>query len=140
MLSRAQKNRSICQIADAMKYIHSHKIKHLNLKPSNIYFSEDDDIFLIGDFYKAQRYVSDDQIEQKEDIYSYDSIVYFIISEGKMPHNKYAPIGYPSFLSELIEACLSNESDVTFEMISQGLKEVDFENDWEISNVTIENF
>lgn len=109
MVSRTQHISSICQIAKAMKYINSYKIKHLNLKPSNICFSKYDGTILIGDFHIAQRYISDDQKEQKEDIYAFGSILYFIITEGKMPRNKCAPIGYPIFLSELIEVYLSNE-------------------------------
>ena len=41
IFSKVQIVSSIYQIADGMKYIHSRKINHLNLKPTNILISKD---------------------------------------------------------------------------------------------------
>lgn len=41
MFSKVQLAYSIYQIADRMKYIHSQKVVHLNLKPTNIFILED---------------------------------------------------------------------------------------------------
>lgn len=53
---------------------------------------------------------------------------------------KSAPIGYPEFLCDLIEACLSNESKVAFECICEALKDEDLDDDWQIKYTIIEKF
>lgn len=61
-LSEKDALESICQIIDALSYIHANKILHLDLKPHNIMRRENGDLVLI-DFGLSKRFNSEDEPE-----------------------------------------------------------------------------
>mgnify|MGYP001063004474 CR=1 FL=1 len=63
IFSKVQLVSSIYQIAEGMKYIHSQKINHLNLKPTNILISEDGTI-KISDFKNAEKVSSENETKK----------------------------------------------------------------------------
>ncbi len=79
IFSKVQLVYSIFQIAEGMKYIHSRKIIHLNLNPTNILISEDGTI-KISDFKNAEKITSENETKEIDDVYSFGKIVYFILS------------------------------------------------------------
>lgn len=79
MFSKAQQTFSIYQIAEGMKYIHSQRVVHQNLKPSNILISEDGLIKISG-FEKSYRMINCDFNKMKEDVYSFGAVAYFILT------------------------------------------------------------
>ena len=67
-ISKVQQVFWIYQIAEGMKYIHSRKIIHHNLKPSNILVSEKG-IIKISDFDKAQLNKANSEKTEMDDVY-----------------------------------------------------------------------
>lgn len=126
-LSKVQKVLSIYQIAEGMKYIHSHGIKHGNLKPSNILISDDGTI-KISDFGKAQEEANDDKLGEMEDVYSFGSVVYFILCGNEVPENKQIPKEFSILAQNLIEKCWHEDlfCRPTFEMICDMLEKNEF--------------
>ena len=132
-LSKVQQVFNIYQIAEGMKYIHSCKIVHQNLNPSNILISENGTIKISG-FEKCEDMKTIDDItklelREMEDVYSFGEIVYFILTEGEYSkHNKEIVLKSFSMLSQLIEACWSTEPECrpTFEIICDVLNKNNF--------------
>lgn len=133
-LSKVQQVFSIYQIAEGMKYIHSHRIIHNNLKPSSIQLTSNGKI-KIGDFENSRIIKSDhpskeEQIEQMADISSFGNIVYFILSGGKTAEikNSSALSTLSLLAQQLIDACwwVELESRPSFEIICEILEKNDF--------------
>ena len=130
MLSKVQQVFSIYQIAEAMKYIHSRKIVHQNLNPSNIHISEDG-IIKIGGFENSQIITNDEeQSKEMDDVYSFGVISYFILSGGEIPEvkNETSLKEFPLLAQQLIGACWFDdiESRPTFEIICEVLEKNNF--------------
>ena len=125
----------IYQIVEGMKYVHSQKVIHRDLKPTNILFGKDGFV-KISDFgiYKlmstenqsmtggvgTQRFMAPEILNQEEynekvDVYSFGVVLFFILSGGEMPKitiiqvgtGKKAPIpsNINSIAKELINKC-----------------------------------
>ena len=111
MLAKVQQVFSIYQIVEAMKYIHSQKIVHQNLNPSNIHISEDG-IIKIGGSENSQIITNDEeQSKEMNDVYSFGVISYFILSGGEIPEdkNETALKKFPLLAQQLIGACWFDE-------------------------------
>lgn len=126
-ISKVQQIYSVYQIAEGMKYLHSRKIIHGNLKPSNILVSEDGTI-KISDFGKAQLKTHDDKHNEMEDVYLFGSVVYFILCGIEVPENKKIPKEFPLVAQNLIMKCWNADPlcRPTFEMICDILEKNEF--------------
>lgn len=129
----------IYQIVEGMKFIHFRKIIHRDLKPTNILIAFDGSI-KICDFgisklmsleeqtmtrgvgtqrFMAPEIINDDQYDEKVDVYSFGSLIFFILS-GEFPkikisdifQKKKAPIpsSFTSFSQDLINDCWNFDS------------------------------
>lgn len=132
ILTDVQKIYAIYQIAEGMRYIHSRNIAHRNLKPSSILITNDV-IIKISNFENAQSFTNNNEEQLKEinnDIYSFGSIVYYILCDGKVPDVKdeSALSSLPLLAQQLIDACWSDdiESKPTFDIICDVLIENNF--------------
>lgn len=128
-----------------MKYIHFNRISHLNLKPSNILFANDE-TFKICDF--APSFDDDDddfEYNEQKDICSFGILVFFILSGGNFPEIKTKlfssgkkvnmPSEFTDFSKKLIGRCLNlnlNEQ-ISFKSICEDL-ELNFQNLIEMSD------
>lgn len=83
--------RYILQVADALNYIHQKRITHLDIKPSNIMLSKDDNAILI-DFGLSKQYDKSSGVET--------SITQPGVSEGYAPIEQYMPGGVSKFSPE----------------------------------------
>lgn len=123
--SKLQNGLSIYFIAEGMKYLHSHQIVHSNLSPSNIFISEDG-MVKIGNFEKAQLISSENESLKIDDIKSFGSIIYFILSGGEIPNTNNEEVlkSFPALAQQLISYCWSSESKnkPTFEEICDTLE------------------
>ena len=119
----------IFQIAQAMKYIHSHNIIHLNLRPVTILISEIG-IVKISGFDNSKLLTDENQNELSNDIYSFGIIVYFILSGGKMPdfNDKDALKQFTVLAKQLITECCASEVEKrpSFESICDILEKNEF--------------
>lgn len=136
-LNKVQLSFIIYQIAEGMKYIHSRRIIHRNLKPSNILIAEDGMIkicdFGISDLmsveeqiltrgvgiqkYMAPEVINEEKYNEKVDVYSFGSVVFFILNEGELPDIKMReaclgqhasiPEKFSLLARQLIDACWS---------------------------------
>ena len=131
----------IYQIAEGMRFAHSKKIIHRNLKPTNILFTEKTNEFTvkITDFGTpdllsieeqlsscisiSQKFMAPELFDEeknyteKVDVYSFGVLVYYILSEGKLPKIKLLdflsgkkpqiPSNFTPLAKELINACWS---------------------------------
>lgn len=129
--TNVDKNLAIYQIAQGMKYIHSHNIVHLNLSPSSVFVLPDRTI-KIGGFEKMQltnfiENKSEIELKIKSDVFSFGLIVYFILSDGKMPFskNKINVKSFPLLAGQLIDSCCNTDISTrpTFEIICDVLEE-----------------
>ncbi|KAK8883703.1 hypothetical protein M9Y10_042801 [Tritrichomonas musculus] len=99
----------IYQIAEGMKYIHSKKVIHRDLKPTNILLSSDGTV-KICDFgisklmtieeqtmtrgLGSQKFMApeilneEDNYDEKVDVYSFGVVVFFVLSSGQLPKIK----------------------------------------------------
>lgn len=141
MISKVNICYCIYQIAEGMRYIHSRQIIHRNLKPSNIFISEDGTI-KIGDFgisrlmtikeqiqshgpealkYMAPEILNEQDYDEHADVFSFGMIVYFMLSGGELPNvdfqnickgNIPIPTKFPLLAQQLLEACWDLESKV----------------------------
>lgn len=106
MFSNEEIVKIIYQIIEGMKYIHFKKIIHRDIKPSNILIASDG-IVRISDFgisklmstrdqsmtlgIGSQKYMApeiineEDHYDEKVDVYSFGVLVFFILSQGKLP-------------------------------------------------------
>ena len=127
--SKVQLVYSIFEIAEGMKYIHSHKIIHLNLKPRSILISEDGTI-KIGDFKNAEKVTSENEIKENDDIYSFGEIIYFILSGREINDSEKESVieSFPLLAQQLIKTCFYNDLECrpTFEMICDILLQNNF--------------
>ena len=109
-----------------MKYIHSCKIIHQNLKPSNILISEDGIIKISG----FENVKSTIEKETMIDIYSFGEIVYFILSGGEFPENgKESDLkSFHILAQQLMHACWEDDIDckLSFGIIIDVLGKNDF--------------
>ena len=105
---------AIYQIAEGMKFVHSNKIIHLNLKPSNILIGTDgmikisdiginmlkmiqnQQILMNNDinslYFKAPEVLNNGKCDEKIDVYSFGVLVYFIISGGQLPNTSFSEL------------------------------------------------
>lgn len=142
------KTDSVCiiyQIASGMKHAHSLNIIHRNLKPSNVFVSSDQTVkicnfgiakmmpqkeqlsLISGDdtklfFFIAPEMMNDEPITEKVDVFSFGSLLYFILNNGEIP--KMTVFDYiegktsdiPSSLTksakEMIEICMNRDPNV----------------------------
>lgn len=145
LLSKVQTVYSIYQISEIMNYLHSRKIIHGNLNPSNIYISDDFTI-KIFDFgiartitnqnksnqNKSQEFIAPEilkgeQFDESADIYSFGVISYFILSGGNLPSFGNST-DFELLAQQLFEACIETESEnrPSFSMICNILEENEF--------------
>lgn len=106
----------IYEIASGMEAVHSAKIIHRNLKTTNILISVDDHV-RVSDFGCSYLYSTEDQMnsmtvdvgsikfmapelvnkcsryDNKVDVYAFGTIVFFILTGGKMPKISMADVG-----------------------------------------------
>ncbi|KAK8844183.1 hypothetical protein M9Y10_024388 [Tritrichomonas musculus] len=125
----------IYQIVEGMKYVHFNKIIHRDLKPSNILITDDLTV-KICDFgisklmtteeqsmtrglgtqkFMAPEIVNEEDYDEKADVYSFGVLLFFVLSNGKMPKITIPQIGngkkaeipssFTSFATELINSC-----------------------------------
>ena len=120
IFSKVQLVYSIFHIAEGMKYIHSCKIVHSYLKPTNILISDDGTI-KISDFKNAQKTSSENEIKKIVDVHSFGEIVYFILSGCEFNSSEKEAVldSFTSSARKLIESCLYDERErrTTFVMI-----------------------
>lgn len=90
-LSEQLATRYILQVADALNYIHQKRITHLDIKPSNIMLSKDDNAILI-DFGLSKQY---DELSGGE-----TSTTQPGFSDGYAPIEQYIPGGVSEFSPE----------------------------------------
>ena len=125
-ITKVQQSFIIYQIAEGMKYIHSCKIIHQNLKPSNILISEDGIIKISG----FENVKSTIEKETMIDIYSFGEIVYFILSGGEFPENgKESDLkSFHILAQQLMHACWEDDIDckLSFGIIIDVLGKNDF--------------
>lgn len=130
-LSKIQQIFSIYQISEGMKFIHSHQIAHLNLKPSSIYISSNG-LIKIGEFEHSQimKSTNDEQMKKMTDVFQFGDVVYFILNGGEDTEikNEKDLATFSLLGQQLIEACWSAESGSrpTFEIIVDVLEKNDF--------------
>ena len=130
----------IYQIAEGMKFIHSHNVIHRDLKPSNILIS-DDGLIKICDFgiskvmsveeqtmtggigtqkYMAPEVLNEEDYNEKADVYSFGVVLYYILTRGQVPNIKLAdlfqrkkvelPSSFTDFSKTLINQCMEYDS------------------------------
>ena len=132
-LTKVQKVYAIYQIAEGMKYVHSRKVVHLDLNPSNILVSDDGMIKIAG-FEKSQTMKSMQQnkefeMKEMEDVFSFGDMVYFILTDGGVAKIKNETVlnSLDLLANQMISACWSQiESRPTFEMICDVLETNNF--------------
>lgn len=133
-LSKVQQVFTIYQIVEGMKFIHSHKVAHQNLIPSNILISDDGTVKISG-FEKCHLMNSDQSINelksmQMEDVYSFGVIAHFILTEGEDVKNteETSQESFSLLAKQLIYACLSSKPECrpTFEIIGDVLEKNNF--------------
>lgn len=122
ILSKVQKVFAIYQIANGMKYIHEHQYIHRNLKQSNIQITNDGTV-KICDFYNAQKISDENESEMADDVYSFGTLVYFILSGYEYKISEIVD-EFASDAKNLISACWSEDLDErsTFDFICQVLE------------------
>lgn len=115
----------IFQLAETMKYIHSRKIVHNDLKPMKILISENG-IIKISGFENSKLMTS--QNELCNDIKSFGVIIYFILSGGKIFNlkDKNSLTSFPILAQQLINACCFYETKPSFEIICSILEKKDY--------------
>lgn len=115
----------IFQLAETMKYIHSRKIVHNDLKPMKILISENG-IIKISGFENSKLMTS--QNELCNDIKSFGVIIYFILSGGKIFNlkDKNSLTSFPILAQQLINACCFYETKPSFEKICNILEKKDY--------------
>ena len=87
-LSEPLATRYILQVADALEYVHSRSMNHLDVKPANIVLNDENDAAILIDFGLAKQY--DSAGEQT-------STTPVGISDGYAPLEQYRPGGVASF-------------------------------------------
>ena len=134
-LSKVQQVFYIYQIAEGMKYIHSRKIIHQNLKTTNILISENGTIKICG-FEKSKKIQSKklsekEQLKMMSDVNSFGVIMYFILSGGSFPKVKNETVltSFPLVARKMIEFCWSSEFDCrpTFDIFCEVLQKNNFD-------------
>lgn len=132
-LSKVQRVYSIYQIAEFMKYVHSCSNAHINLSPSSIFIAEDGTIKIcIFNISNSIEFVAPEikdgkQFDEKADVFSFGTIVFFILSEGQLPGSN--DLTHFSLLAQqLLEACFEAEPSnrPNFALICQILEENKF--------------
>lgn len=144
----------IYQIAEGMAFIHSKKIIHRNLKPSNILVLNDGTI-KISDFsisylmsikdqissrgldaqkFMAPELINGDEYDEKVDVFSFGVIVHFILSGGQIPSfdqkdNIIIQSKLKLLAKQMIEGCCCKEpeSRPSFAIICDTLEKYNFE-------------
>ena len=126
-ISNANQVFLIFQLAETMKYIHSRKIIHNDLRPTKILISENG-IIKISGFEKSKLLTLQNQNELCNDIKSFGIIVYFILSGGQMlnlkDENDLTP--FPILAQQLINACCFYENKPSFERICNILEQKNY--------------
>lgn len=132
-LNKVQISCLFYQIVEGMKYIHSLRIIHRNLKPTNILIDKDG-IAKIGDIgvsilfttidetqkFMAPEIINNEEFDEKIDVYSFGVLAYFILNNGDIQNIKIRdiclgkaiqiPSSFNVLAQQLIAACLSIES------------------------------
>lgn len=139
-----------------MKFIHSRKIIHGDLKPSNILIDNNgvikiSDVGISGVFsaqeqsmtgetqkFIAPEIINEEKCNEKIDIYSFGILIYFLLSNGKTPNMKIRdiclgrPVEIPSsfkdLVRQLIVACLDIDPNnrPPFSIIYKEFEKVNF--------------
>lgn len=151
-LNKVQISCLFYQIVEGMKYIHSLRIIHRNLKPTNILIDKDG-IAKIGDIgvsilfttidetqkFMAPEIINNEEFDEKIDVYSFGVLAYFILNNGDIQNIKIRdiclgkaiqiPSSFNVLAQQLIAACLSIESKnrPSFSIISEILEKQNFE-------------
>ena len=143
-----------------MKYLHSQKVLHRNLKPTNILISKEG-IIKISDFsnakimmadedfqmtlpnekqtFTAPEMMTDENYDEKVDVYSFGILVFYILNDGKLPEMTYKelmkrnkptiPSEFNEFAKRLIDECINFDPKdrPSFKTILEELKENQYE-------------
>lgn len=136
-LDKKKRRQVLIDVCNGMKDIHNAKLMHRNLKLENIFF-DDNDNAKVGEFGFCTNLDSDNDITQtpmigkseflapellrgdsnyneKVDVYAFGSVVYYVMSDGKLPKFNFLkaakgqmppiPDSFSKFTKELIEQC-----------------------------------
>lgn len=134
-LSNLEIAKSVIQIAEAMRYVHSMNIIHRDLKPQNVLIGQDN-LVRVSDFgisklmtteeqgttfgagtqkFMAPEILNEEKYDEKVDVYSFGVLLFFMVSAGEMPKITLIQVGtgkkatipttFAPFAQKLIDKC-----------------------------------